>query len=138
MMTEQAAFIEPQRSWKRPGSKIFWAIIAVLLFVACPLVIVFAVLDSTSPQWVRCDLNRAENVQGNRLNASPWIVAIETTDCGRITYTEGVTEENAAEIAASFVESAEYEFKLGLTSRLAADGWIPFLRPMAHAYREIE
>jgi len=37
MMTEQAAFIEPQRSWKRAGSKIFWAIIAVLLFVAFPL-----------------------------------------------------------------------------------------------------
>lgn len=86
---------------------------------------------------MRCDLNRAENVQGNRLNASPWIVAIETNDCGRITYTEGMTEENAAEIAASF-EPVEDEFKLGLTSSLAADGWIPVLCPTAHAHRENE
>lgn len=136
-MTEQAAFTEPQHPKKRGVSKIIWAIVAVLLGIGFPLVMIFAVLDSTSQQWVRCEVTSAEKVQGNRFNAAPWIVAIETTDCGRITYTDGVTQENVEEIATSF-EPAAYEFKLGLTSRWAVDGWIPFIRPKAHDYREID
>lgn len=132
-MIEQAASDEPRRSVKRRGLKIFWGIIALVLAIGFPLIMIVAVLDSTNQQWVQCDVTGAKPVQGNRFNASPRIGAIETTDCGRITYRRGVTEENVGEIAVSF-EPAECEFKLGLTSRWAADGWLPFVRPSAHDY----
>jgi len=121
---------------ERRGKRI-WGIIAVLLVVAFPLGIVFAVLESSNQQWVRCNVTHAESVEGTRFNASPWIVAIETTDCGRMTYTKGVSEDNVQEIAQAF-EPGAYEFKLGFTSRLAADGWVPFLRPSAQEYRVVE
>lgn len=128
---------QPQRiRHKRLGKRI-WGVIATLLIVAFPLVILFAVLESTNQQWVRCNVTHAEGIQGTRFNPSPWIVAIETTDCGRLTYTQGISETNVEKIAASF-EPGRYEFKLGLTSRLATEGWMPFLRPSAQEYREVE
>ena len=136
-MSERDSSQEPKETRKERRGKRIWGIVAVLLVVAFPLGIVLAVLESSNEQWVRCDVTHAESVEGTRFNASPWIVAIETTDCGRMTYTQGVSEENVDEIAQSFDPGA-YEFKLGLTSRLAANGWIPFLRPSAKEYRVVE
>ena len=38
-------------------------------------------------------MTHAESVESTRFNASLWVVAIETTDCGRMIYTKGVSEE---------------------------------------------
>ena len=137
MTIERDSWDQSQRSrHKRPGKRI-WGVIATLLIVAFPLAILFVVLESTNQQWVRCNVTHTEGIQGTRFNASPWSVAIETADCGRLTYVQGVSETNVEKIAASF-EPGRYEFKLGLTSRLATEGWIPFLRPAVQEYRQVE
>ena len=123
-----------QKTWKQRASKIFWGIIAVLVLVVFPLFLLLLALDSTDQEWASCDVTHAAPAKGNRFNNATWIVAIETTDCGRITYTEGLTEDTVDDIVDAF-EPGEYEFKFGISSRLAADGWIPFLRPSAYDYR---
>lgn len=125
----------------RPGAprskigQIFWGTIAVLVLLVFPLFMLFLALDSRDQQWVTCDVTHAETAKGNRFNTSTWIVAIETTDCGRMIYTQGVSKDNVEEIVASF-DAGEYEFKLGIASRLAADGWFPALRPTVYDYRQ--
>ena len=129
-------------SGHRPGprtrtGRIFLGLLFVLVMVVYPLLMVFIMLDGTRQQWVTCEVTHAETAKGNRFSTSEWMVAIETTDCGRMIYSQGVTEDNIAEIAASF-DPEEYEFKLGIASRSAVDGWLPFLRPTVRDYRPIE
>lgn len=134
----QRDYSPPERkSVLQRASKVFRVILVVLLLVVFPLVVLLAVFEAQDRQWVTCEVLEAESSQGNRFNSADWIVAIETSDCGRITYIEGVTEGNVEDIAASF-DSGEYEFKLGLASRLAADDWIPVLQPSAVDYRSTQ
>lgn len=123
-----------RKPWAQRASKVFWAIVGVLILVVFPLFIWSLMFDSVDQEWVSCEVTDATSSKGNRFNSSDWIVAIETTDCGRITYTEGISEGNVEDVASSF-DPGEYEFKFGITSRLAADGWIPFVQANAHEYR---
>ncbi|UIK87990.1 hypothetical protein [Arthrobacter polaris] len=44
-------------------------------------------------------------------------VVFETTDCGKLGFSAGVTEDNSAEIAAQIVVGARYTFEIGAGTR---------------------
>lgn len=107
----------------------------ILVFaVFVPAFMIFLLFDQHDPKWVTCEVISAEPSKGHRFNASEWLVGIDTEDCGRVVYSVGVTEGNAGELASSF-EPGEYDFELGLSSRAAAHGWLPFVAATAHGYR---
>ena len=91
----------------------------------------------TDDQWVTCQVIGAEVAKGNRFSSTVWLITIETTDCGNIIYRQALSDENVAFLADSF-EPGAYEFKLGFTSQLAADGWVPMLAPSTSNYRPLD
>ena len=79
------------------------------------------VLDSIAVESVRCEVVSAEprsSSGGLRGSASTASVLIQTSHCGRLAITEGVTFDGRQELAASFQVGAEYEFDVGWLSRV--------------------
>ncbi len=58
------------------------------------------------------------NSGGSRGSASSAGVLVETSNCGMISVSQGVTFENQQEVASSFKVGKDYEFDLGGFSRL--------------------
>ena len=110
--------------------------LAIIAFaVVVPAFMLLLMFEWQDPQWKTCEVIAAESSKGNRFNTSEWLIGIDTKDCGRVVYSVGVNEENVHELAASFDPRA-YDFKFGLSSRLAADGWLPFVAATAQDYRQ--
>ena len=104
----------------------------VLLFIG---MLVVVNLDSVGHRWMQCQVVDANGQQGGQNSASAWEVVIDTQDCGRMVYAEGVNRDNVEEKAADF-EPGRYEMKMGITSQWAANGVIPGVNPSFEEYRQ--
>lgn len=125
-------------SWPKSklGRVIFgWFLVVVFGWMAILMSLI--ALDWTDDQWVTCQVLDAEATKGNRFSSTVWRITIETTDCGNIIYRQALSDENVEFLADSF-EPGAYEFKLGFTSQLAADGWVPTLAPSTSNYRPLD
>lgn len=109
---------------------LFGGIALVAFFIAFPW---FGDLDQ---RWTNCEVIEARPFKGDNTSLQPWHVKIETSDCRDVLYSEGVTEENAQEIADSMMPGS-YELKMSWLSRRLAEGWIPTMAPSAEEYRYI-
>ncbi|ASD23293.1 hypothetical protein B7495_15215 [Cryobacterium sp. LW097] len=79
------------------------------------------VLDSIAVENVRCVVVSAEPRTasgGSRGSASTPEVLIETSNCGPLVISSGVTFDGRQELASSFEVGAEYEFDIGWYSRV--------------------
>ena len=106
-------------------------VLAVLVMVALPL------LDSVGQRWVQCQVVASNGQQGDMNATSAWVVVIDTEDCGRLMYSNGVNKDNVEEKAADF-EPGAYEFKMGLTSQWAAKGFVPGVDASFEEYRPVQ
>ena len=78
-------------------------------------------LNSFGIESLRCDVNSARpdtSSGGTRGSASTAGVLVETTNCGTMHVSVGVSFDNQDEVAASFKGGSEYEFDLGWFSRV--------------------
>ncbi|MFC9770581.1 MULTISPECIES: hypothetical protein [unclassified Pseudarthrobacter] len=91
---------------------------AFLLFALVMAVTIFG--DFVDVRTVRCDVVSAApstSSGGTRGSASTAGVRLETSDCGPVHYSDGVSFENRDQIAASISPGA-YEFDMGWSSRV--------------------
>jgi hypothetical protein len=78
-------------------------------------------LDAMTVETVRCVVVSAEPDTasgGSRGSASTPAVLIETSNCGRLDISRGVTFDGRQKLASSFEVGAEYEFDIGWFSRV--------------------
>lgn len=127
----------PARSWKevRLGDRLLFAGFIVLVVPMVLLVAAGFWFRGYDEQWVDCQVISATGGRGGR--TVPWEVAIETTDCKTVGFTEGVNEGNVHEIAASIEPGKVYEFQFDWLSRASIKYPIIFLDPTASEIREI-
>ncbi|TFC59635.1 hypothetical protein [Cryobacterium sp. TMB1-7] len=106
---------------KKPRAGWLYWVVFLLLVVFGVGVLFGPELDLISVESVRCEVVSAEprsSSGGLRGSASTASVLIQTSDCGRLAITEGVTFDGRQELAASFQVGAEYEFDIGWLSRV--------------------
>jgi len=118
-------------------SKRFWKLTGVLILIAGLFVLLIPTWDSIAVESIRCKVVSASpntNSGGSRGSASSAGVLVETSNCGTISVSQGVTFGNQKEIASSFEVGKDYEFDIGWFSRV----FMKDLRngiPSAHDYR---
>jgi hypothetical protein len=98
------------------------------------------ILNSVGVESLRCEVVAAEpktSSGGSRGSASTAGVLVETSNCGKIVVSKGVTFDSQEEIAASFQTGSEYEFDLGWFSRVITMD-IRNGIPSARAYRLVD
>ena len=110
----------PKEAKKPKAGWLYWLVF--LLLVVFGVGVLFGPeLDSISVESVRCEVVSAEprsSSGGLRGSASTASVLIQTSNCGRLAITEGVTFDGRQELAASFQVGGEYEFDVGWLSRV--------------------
>ena len=105
---------------KRLVRRLSWAGFLLTLVVVGG-VLFSPVLDSIAVESVRCVVVSAEPDTasgGSRGSASTPSVDIETSNCGPLDISTGVTWDGRQELASSFQVGAEYEFDIGWYSRV--------------------
>lgn len=95
-------------------------------------------IDKLGQQWVTCEVEAAEATRGGNRSVTSWKVTIETRDCGSIGYSEAYTEEMTRAFAAGLQSGADYEFTLGIVSRMMMKSPIKVITPTAQAIRDID
>lgn len=126
----------PQASTKKPTLKWYWNVLGLSMMAYVVLIMLSPVIDSITLETVRCEVISAQKDKssgGSRGSATTAGVLIETSNCGPIYWSKGVTFDNREEIAASFEAGREYEFDMGWYSRV----WcrITDVIPSADGYR---
>lgn len=109
------------KSAKRQPLKWYWSLLGFGLLGYGAFVLFLPVWDSIGVESMRCEIRAAEpdrSSGGFRGSASTAGVLVETTNCGSIYVSPGVTFDNQDRVAASFKTGAEYEFDLGWFSRV--------------------
>lgn len=119
----------------------WWSFVAFLLMVVVLVGVMFSQqLDSLAVETVRCEVVSAEprsSSGGSRGAASTPSVLIQTSNCGPLAITEGVTFDGRQELASSFQAGAEYEFDIGWFSRVIMKGVLHQIQSVG-AYRLVE
>jgi len=103
-------------------SKRFWKLTGVLILIAGLFVLLIPTWDSIAVESIRCKVVSASpntNSGGSRGSASSAGVLVETSNCGTISVSQGVTFGNQKEIASSFEVGKDYEFDIGWFSRVS-------------------
>ena len=106
----------PKRKFQR-----LWQVAGVLILLAGIFVLLIPAWDSIAVESIRCEVVSAEprtSSGGSRGSASTAGVVVQTSDCGSISVSQGVTFEKEEKIASSFTKSSVFEFDLGWFSRV--------------------
>jgi hypothetical protein len=108
---------------KASGSKLkwYWKLAGLVFFGYTIFYMFMPALNSIGIESIRCEISSAKSNTssgGTRGSASTAGVLVETTNCGTIHVSTGVTFDNQDEVAASFKAGSEYEFDLGWFSRV--------------------
>ena len=114
----------------------------IVFFSVAALILGFSVsgvwIDKLGQQWVTCEVEAAEATRGGNRSVTSWKVTIETRDCGSIGYSEAYTEEMTRAFAAGLQSGADFEFTLGIVSRMMMKSPIKVITPTAQAIRDID
>jgi hypothetical protein len=106
---------------KRPTLKWYWSLLGLGLLGYGAFVLLLPVWDSIGVESIRCEIRAAKpdtSSGGSRGSASTAGVLVETSNCGSIYVSPGVTFDNQDQVAASFKTGTEYEFDIGRFSRV--------------------
>lgn len=127
---------EPKENRKRRtvGSVIFVAVLAV----GAAFILSGAWIDTLNQRWVACEVTTAQATQGTHGSGTPWLVEIQTADCGTISYLEPFTEEKAQAFVSELRTGSDYEFKLGVLSRVMLKSPIKVIAPTAKDVRGVD
>lgn len=111
----------PDHPSGRPKLKWFWKWPGIALLAITALYLMMPALDSIAVESLRCKIvsaNAETSSGGTRGSASTAGVLIETSNCGKIYISRGVTFDSQVAVASSFSVGSEYEFDLGWFSRV--------------------
>jgi hypothetical protein len=106
---------------KRPKLGWYWKLAGFLFFSFTIFYMLMPVLNSFGIESIRCEVVSAKpdtSSGGSRGSASTAGVLVDTSNCGKIHVSKGVTFDSQEEVAASFKAGTEYEFDLGWFSRV--------------------
>lgn len=109
------------RKVTRPGVKWLYRLGGLLILVIGGGALFSAQLDSMAIESVRCVVVSAEPKTasgGLRGSVSTPAVLVQTSNCGPIEVSKGVTFDRRQEVASSFKVGAEYDFEIGWFSRV--------------------
>lgn len=130
----------PKSKERRPRSRRWWNIGALVMFIAFLFLVSSPHLDTIAVETVRCEIVSAEPRTasgGSRGSVSTAEVLVETADCGPVVVDQGVNSENEEEVASSFAVGSEYEFDIGWYSRVVMKNVLGNL-PSAQDYRPVD
>jgi hypothetical protein len=125
---------------KRPPLKWYWKLSGFLFFGYTILYILMPALNSSGIESIRCEVISAKphtSSGGTRGSASTAGVLVQTSNCGSIHVSPGVTFDNRDEVAASFKPGSEFEFDMGWFSRVVTKD-ITHGIPSVQAYRLVK
>ncbi|MDN6457870.1 MAG: hypothetical protein L0K38_12610, partial [Yaniella sp.] len=89
--------------------------------------------NPTDLRWATCHVTDATAERTND-DEHPWRIVIDSEDCPTLVYTDGLTEDNADELAGTF-EQAPYEVRVH-ESAIDVDGGIRYAKELKiHSYR---
>jgi len=89
--------------------------------------------NPTDLRWATCQVTDATAEHTND-DEHPWRIVIGSEDCPTLVYTDGLTADNAAELAGTF-EQAPYEVRVH-ESAIDLDGGIRYAQELKiHSYR---
>lgn len=111
----------PQNKPTRPRLKWYWKLAGFLFFGYTIFYMLMPVLNSFGIESLRCDVISARpntSSGGTRGSVSTAGVLVETTNCGTMHVSVGVSFHNQDVVAASFKAGSAYEFELGWFSRV--------------------
>lgn len=103
-----------------PGKWKGWVALAILVVGALLLITVFigapvlSSYDQSHLEPMECTVTSVR-AAADRFGSNG--VVFETSDCGKLGLSAGVTEDNSAEIAAQIVVGAQYTFEIGAGTR---------------------
>lgn len=106
---------------RRPKLKWYWNLAGFLFFGVTCFYLLMPVLNSFGIESLRCEVVSAAPATasgGSRGSASTAGVLVDTSDCGKIHVSKGITFDSQEEVAASFNAGDQYEFDLGWFSRV--------------------
>lgn len=111
---------------KAPGQRFqrVWKIVGVFVLLSGIFVLFIPLWASMAVETIRCEVVSAEprtSSGGSRGSASSAGVLVQTSDCGSISFSKGVTFDNRDEVAASFRAGSVYEFDIGWFSRVVME-----------------
>lgn len=110
-----------ERNARTPGRKWSSRIVVIVIVVVVAGFLLSPRLDSIAVETVRCEVTSAAPKTasgGSRGSASSPAVLIQTSNCGPLEISEGVTFDERQEVASSFEVGAEYDFDIGWFSRV--------------------
>lgn len=112
--TKSPKSTKPKLNW-------YWRLAGLVFFGFTIFYVLMPALDSVGIESIRCEISSAKSDTssgGTRGSISTPGVLVETTNCGSIYVSSGVTFDNQDEVAASFKAGSEYEFDPGWFSRV--------------------
>jgi len=119
------------------GRRVLQIVFVVLfLWLAAQLPLSFVSMGAGNPtdlRWAACHVTDATAERTND-DEHPWRIVIDSEDCPTLVYTDGLTEDNADELAGTF-EQAPYEVRVH-ESAIDLDGGIRYAQELKiHSYR---
>lgn len=117
--SEATRRVGPAHSWSkvRLRDKLFF-VVTLTVFSMITLFSLGAIFfHGYDAKWVECDVVSAWGGRGAGRSV-PWQVSFHTTDCETISFSEGIYEDNAHEIADSIDPDKSYEFQLDWFARV--------------------
>lgn len=129
-----------QKQGKRKTLPRYVTIPALAALAGMVLYMLSPIFDTFGIESLRCEVVSAKSKTssgGSRGSASTAGVLVETSNCGKLVVSKGVTFDSRDEVAASFKAGSKYDFDLGWFSREVS---IPILHgiPTVKAYRLAE
>lgn len=89
--------------------------------------------NPTDLRWATCQVTQATAKHTNDAE-HPWRIVIDSADCPTLVYTDGLTEDNADDLASTF-DQAPYEVRVH-ESAIDVDGGIRYAKELKiHSYR---
>ncbi len=119
--SEMARGNSPECGSVRPKLRWYWKWPGIALLAFTAFYVMMPALDSIAVESLQCKIVSAKaesSSGGTRGSASTAGVLIETSNCGQVHISRGVSFDSQDAVASSFSVGSEYEFDLGWFSRV--------------------
>jgi len=125
------------RAPKTLGQRVLQIVFVLLLLWLAALIPLGCVSmgagNPTDLRWATCHVTEATAERTSHAE-HPWRIVIDSEDCPTLVYTDGLTEDNAHDLAGTF-DQAPYEVRVH-ESAIDLDGGIRYAKELKiHSYR---